>query len=364
MSVIVAKNISPSCTGASTISCIPAISLQTIILPSTSIIIDELSISDFASTKWYVVLTSINHSITIGFEIHATHTLGSLPSYNVYSIIGDYPNIDINVEINSNKLQLIITNNELVSLLSFSTRLALPFTKKALKGLSGINIANINSAIDIGLTSIIDEFQYSKTQACKWLVTISTPNDNKVATQVFSIMNSSSLGINNEYGIIGDLSINYNLFVDTNLNSIQLKLTNNYTTPLFINVTRIPIITKLPPSCNIPTSDISIWWNPTKITIPATTNTLIDTNITVPGHTACKWLIYIYDQLNNQSESLEFWCTRQQLNSTNDTIYSMLSHYFNIDLSITIIGLDLNLFLNNNETFPLDVYLIRIPVSL
>lgn len=380
MSVIVAKAWSYYAEPTPTL-CLPAVPIQSLLAPSIQINADAITTDDWGSVKWLVVLALVDNTKIRSFEVHADHQYGINPSFTVYGILGDSFNHYINVQILSGQLTLQLTNNEATSAIAYITRVAVPLNLAAVSNLPGVVITQSHIGIAPFTSAIVDTFQCTGIHACKWILTITDSSDNKVTSQVFAVINSASLGSWVEYAFIGHTTLVYRVIVDASIGAIRLIVENDDISDLYVDVTRIPVQAVLPQSCPtidpelgilIPnevtigsgsTSVVDIWV-PNSVDIDAGSAIDVDTNITIPGHNAVKWLVYIRQPSTNTSGAFELMTSRNQLNVTDPIIYGIISTYFNITVTTSAVGLDMVLTIINNETSPLIINLIRIPVSL
>ncbi|PPD55676.1 MAG: hypothetical protein CTY12_00020 [Methylotenera sp.] len=346
-----------------TTSCLPAISKQTLVPAGTTIQVDNAVMTSWGSVKWLVVLSAVDNSLIRSFEVYADHEYGTLPDFNVYAIMGSTIAHSVNVIASSGQLQLQITNNEAIDLIAYTTRIGVPLTTAAYQSIQGVSISDAHYGIAPSNTKIVDTFQYWGVQAVKWIVTVTDPMDNKITSQVFAMMKSGLIGEGVEYALIGDISLNYNITVNANINMVELVVTNNDTVNMFVDVTRIPVEMEKPPTCNSPVSDVNIWV-PNQVTIPSGVTSVVDSNITIPGHNAVKWLVYVRQPATNRSGAFELAATRQQLSNVSHVLYSIISKYFDIDVTTSIVNLDMVLSVKNNELNPVTINVIRVPVSV
>lgn len=367
MSVIIAS--AGACCGSSgppiatNTQCLPAISLQKLIISGTTGIVDSLSVVDWGSVKWLVVISNSDNTKIKSYEIHGCHEFGLNPDFNIYAIMGDKILHSLNTVINGGNLELQITNNEPLDIVVYITRIAVPLKQVAFQNLIGLNITGVHAAIAPGDSKIIDSFQYWGVHAVKWIVTATDPTDNKITTQVFAVMQTGFIGNAVEYALIGQTTFQYSIECNASLNEVQLVIHNNDTNNLYIDVTRIPIISEKPPICDTPSSDLAIWV-PNETTIASNTTESVDLDITVPGHNAVKWLVYVRQPSTNKAGAFELAVTRHGFTTYEHVLYSIISTYFNLDVNISIVNLNMILNITNNETSPITVNLIRVPVSL
>lgn len=373
MSVIVSQ--SAACCGGSTptvtTNCVPAVSIQQLIDPTVTLAVDQISTTLWRSVKWYIVLTALSGSKIRTYEVYATHDIGTNPSFNVYAIQGDIISQVTDVQIIAGALTLNITNNEREPIIRFVTRIAVPIVKSALSGIIGIEVTGVTAGVLAGTTGIIDIVDYPSVRGVKWLVSItSTTTGKKRTSQVYATVNSGIVANQVNYGFIGDLTLNYVIDVDIIAGvNLRLKVQNNDAFDYRVDVTRIPIQTQLPPTCNIP-SDISIWL-PDAVVVPPGLTIAVDPNVTIPGHDAAKWLIGAVDQLSGDTMRFELMATRQGATTTFSSFgpidfveYGLIGSSFSLDMSTAVVGLNMVLYMTNNERFPVLVNLARIPVSI
>lgn len=365
MSVIVARA-GASCSGGSitpTTSCLPAISNQTLVPAGTTLIVDHASMTQWGSVKWLVVISTVDNSLIRSFEVYADHEYGTLPDHNVYAIVGSTIAYTVDVTTSSGQLQLTIANNEAIDFIVYTTRIGVPLLASAYQSIQGVSISDTHTGIAPATTKVIDSFQYWGIQAVKWIVTLTDPTDNKITMQVFAMMKTGLVGEGVEYALIGDMTLDYEISVNASVNMVELVVVNNDAVNLFVDVTRIPIEMEKPASCTAPVSDVNIWV-PNQVTIPSGNTSIVDSGITIPGHNAVKWLVYVRQPFTNRSGAFELVCTRQQLTNTSHVLYSIISKYFNIEVTTSIVNLDMILSMKNNELNPVIVNVIRVPVSV
>lgn len=367
MSVIIAS--AGACCGSTgtpiptNTQCLPAISLQKLIISGTAGIVDSLSTVDWGSVKWLVVISNSDNTKIKSYELHGCHEFGLKPNFNIYAIMGDKIFHSLNTVINGSNLELQITNNEPLDIVVYITRIAVPLRQVAFQNLIGLNITGIHAAIAPGDSKVVDSFQYWGVHAVKWIVTATDPTDNKITTQVFAVMQTGFIGNSVEYALIGQTTLQYTIECNASLNEVQLVINNNDTVNMFIDVTRIPIESKKPPLCDTPSSNLSIWV-PGETIINANNSEIIDLGITVPGHNAVKWLVYIRQASTNKAGAFELAVTRHGFITYEPVLYSIISTYFDLDVNISIVNLNMMLNITNNETSPITINLIRVPVSL
>jgi hypothetical protein len=364
MSVIVAK---PTSGGSSstptTTNCLPAVSIQQLIPNGTTVPVDFVDVGSWRAVKWYVLVMNVGGTLIKAYEVYATHHNGSNPTFNVYAIQGSTIAQVANVTIVGSSLTLSITNTQGETLIAYVTRLGVPISKSAVNGLSGIEITQAHASVAPSTTVTVDSFLYASVRAAKWLVSVTDPSGNKKVSQVYAMMKAGLVGNDVEYSMIGDEFLNYTIDAVAVGFQLNLNLTNNDVVDYRVDVTRIPIITPLPPSCGLTAGDISIWL-PDPVTIPAGSTVDVDSNVVIPGHDGAKWLVGIYEAIGNKVLAFELLANRHALTTTDFVEYGLLGDSLNITASVSISGLNMVLTITNNEPNAVTVNLARIPISI
>lgn len=362
MSVIVAKPTSGGSSTTTVTNCLPAVSIQQVIPNGMTVPVDFIAAANYRAVKWYVLITNGGSTLIRSYEIFATHSNGITSDFNVYAIQGSPIAQVANVSLIAGNLTLSITNTQGETLYAYITRIAVPITKSVVSGLSGIEITEAHASISPATTVTVDSFFFASIRAAKWLVSVTNPTGDKKVTQVFAMMKAGLVGNDVEYGTIGDMFLDFTINAVASGFTLDLDVTNNDIVDYRVDVTRIPIITPLPPTC-ISSGDISIWL-PDSVTVPAGATVDIDNNVTIPGHDAAKWFVSVFEQANGKEMAFELMANRHALTTTDFVEYSRVGDYLNTTSSVSIFGLNMVLTLTNNEPNPVIVNLARIPISI
>jgi hypothetical protein len=366
MSVIIARSGSGAGTGGTPItytSSLPAVTTQALILPSASIIVDDVPISTWGSSKWYVSVATKSGTRMCAYEIHATYDVVNGSAFNTYAIVGDAINQTATVFLlGTTALVLQITNNEVEDIIVYTTRLAVPIVSIAANSISGILLDHTAVNINAGTTGIVDSLVSPKLGAIKWIVSVTDSNDTKAVFQVFALTASGGVRTNVMYGKIGNTAMNFTVDVTVVGSLLQLSITNSDVVSFRVTTTRILIRPELPQSSVVP-GTVSPWIVPVTTIAPGYTAG-VDTQITIPGHDAVKWMVVVNQPSTSKTQAFEVIGFYQNLSLPNNLVYSIIGSRLDVSVDVSINGLKLILMLTNSETTPVKVYLIRLPVSI
>lgn len=364
MSTIVGKSASggSGSTPVTVTSCLPAVSIQQIIPNGMTIPVDFIDTGSYRAVKWYVLLTNGSGTLIRAYEVYATHRNGINPDFNVYGIQGSIISQVTNVVISGSSLTLAVTNTQGETLYAYVTRIAIPITKSVVSGLTGIDITESHTSVAPSATVTVDSFLFPNIRAVKWLIAVTDPTGNKQVVQAFGMMKAGLVGNEVEYAMIGDMFLDFDINAVASGFELDLQVTNNDVVDYRVDITRIPIITPLPPKC-VTDSDIAIWL-PDPVTIPAGATVVIDGDVVLPGHNAAKWLVSVFEPITSEEMAFELMASRHMLTTTDFVEYSRVGDFLNTVSSVSISGLDMVLSLTNNEPNPVVVNLARVPISI
>lgn len=97
-------------------------------------------------------------------------------------------------------------------------------------------------------------------------------------------------------------------------------------------------------------------WVRITLTIPATTTQVVDT-VALSGFISIKYIGTFYNESQNASKALELTVVREG-SSLKDSVYSKVSQ-LDVAVDAVVSGSNLNLSVTNNESFPVQVDLIK-----
>lgn len=365
MGVIVARSGSVCGTNGSvsSINTVAGVASQVIIAPGTTGVLDSVSVMNWANSKWYVAAATDDRNSMAACEIFATHNRGTSPVFNLYAMQGDPLDYEVSCTISSGHLHLHIQNNTTKTIAVYGTRISVPFNPITMPKMSGVPITDNHVTALPNVPIVVDSFEYWKVHAVKWVVSVTDQFDMKLTSQIFAMMKTNLYSSDVEYGLLGDLSVLYTLYVQDNNNRVELVLVNHETSPLLVDLTRIPIITDLSSIKGPYESTVSLVTPPYTNILPGASG-IVDDKLMIPGHVACKWLIYIEQPNNNISGSFELAANRQHLTNITHVPYGYIGNVFDIEISTTAVGTNMALTITNNELHPISVYLLHIPVTI
>jgi hypothetical protein len=326
-------------------------------------VLDRVSCADWAATKWYVALSTEDRTSMSAVEIYAIHHRGTNPLHNTYSMQGDPFDYGIEVTVVGGFLQLEITNSSTAYIVAYGSRISIPYAAQMQFDSTGVVVTDTHKAVLAGTSIVLDEFEYWRTHAVKWMVSISDARDNRTSSQIFAMMKTGLLSSAVEYATLGDLSIDYDLSVLDHNNTVQLILTNNEAEPVFVDATQMPVITDMSRIYTPVESNTHII-TPVATTISPTASAIVDSQVPVPGHTACKWLVHIENSTNVTSGGFELYANRQRLTNISHDVYSTLGTWYDILITASVIGNNMTLSITNNEAVPLTVRVLHIPITI
>jgi hypothetical protein len=128
-----------------------------------------------------------------------------------------------------------------------------------------------------------------------------------------------------------------------------------------INATRIPVGAVLPSGHSV--GDTSLW-SPLPTTVLANTATVVDSTVVIPGHDTIKWMVSVKQPSTNNTYMFEMVGYYQNMDNPNVVVYGMLGSQLSVAVAVSVVDLNLVLTVTNNELSPINVFLVRLPVSI
>lgn len=355
MSIIVAKSTTCSSSSGASVaySCYPAIAQVVPVTSGGTVIADSIATSLFRGAKWDIV-TVANDGRTRSFEVFAGHRGGTSPAHVAYSFLGDQLSITANVTTSGGVMVLSITNTSSVDVVVYATRKAIPMGTISTVPTNVIEIASINGYLRPNQQSTYD-FLDDQYVGCKWIINATDGLGHTVTTQVFAQLAGTVRA--NEYGRLGDYALPFDVIV-TEIPSVgvELSIRNETTAGYKIHVTRIPIPK---PQVQVshcgPSRGLSLW-APTSTIIPANATSVIDTVNT--AHVTVKWLIGVYNPLNQQTMLFETIAVDNQ-----NTTFAVIGDYLAVNPTVAMSAGQQTISLTNPLPTPIHVNALRVPVA-
>jgi hypothetical protein len=107
----------------------------------------------------------------------------------------------------------------------------------------------------------------------------------------------------------------------------------------------------------ISAQESSLWRRIRKV-IPAS-STLSVESLPLTRFRSTKYLIEVYNTVENKFKAIEFWAVRKGSGDVNSTVYGVLGDNIQIELNLDVSVADAVLSLVNLETFDLNVIITR-----
>jgi hypothetical protein len=364
MSVIVAKNQARCSTGAPTVTldCYPAISVQKLVPFTTTQVIDSASVLEYRAVKWLVTMITGTASRVRSFEVYATHQNGANPTNNKYAILGDSFAHNVFVSIVAGQLILNVANNDIEDIIVYATRIGIPLTSSTPIVTNTVQIGSINTAIRAGSTGVLDFIPALSDGAIatKWQVAMKASDGSHTAFQVFVKALSGIQAV--QYGLIGNPAITSNVIITPITGyGFELSLQNTSLVDLTIDATRIPVyLSSSAANCAIPSNKVKLWAPRFIIVAPGTTK--VADIASFSDVSAVKWLFSATDVTTLRTMGSEISSTLDSNTSATHVMYGLIGYYHNINIITNIISDKQTLEITNNQTNPIIVNLLRVPV--
>jgi len=356
MSVIVAKSNRKVCS-TPTYNCFPAVTEQVIVPAGATVFIDGLLTDKFAAGKWFITLATSDDRLQ-GYELYATHRNGTSPTHVIYGEVGSLINHTTNVVINASRLTLTIENNESIDLLVCFTRVAVPKVLNYVETLDVVEVGNLNGFVPANTSGSVDFIGNQQAIGVKWVVAVTTSTGERSSAQVYASLGTTVQAVT--YGFIGDqlaYSIDVEQVAGFGYNLVVSNLTSN---PIRVDITRVPIQLTTGVSYCGPSAGLDLWI-PQPVTVQPTQTTTVDTLSTTQAYAAAKWLAVLS---NTTNQTMAFEVASVESGVTSDTMYAIISDYFDVDVETVVSGQTVQLNVTNNQPDAITVRMLRIPVAL
>lgn len=359
MSIIIAH--SPSaCSSAggstsTTTSCLPIQTIQLSVPPGMSLPVDLVTTVQALSVKWYVVITTRSGNKSRAFELSCTNVNGQATD-TMYGILGDTMLATITTSIVAGSYVLTCTNMESDEVIVYLSRLYVPPSQYVQVLTNAVNVEQTHTLVPAGSTTAIDTVSTERSVGCKWIITTIDNTKHRSTSQIFALTDNA---LCTQYGLLGtNVGVDFSIGVNTHNATLQMQ--NSTADALSVDVVRIPVTPQLPTRC-MTTSEVAIWIPP-HITILPGTQGVVDTQVSIPGHAAVKWIVVVTSGIRRQS--FELIADRFKLISASHVRYGIIGDRLNIETTVNVTGMSFELLIDNHESSSITINTIRVPIAV